>query len=91
MVSLGLSIVFFDWSFCTSPHMSSHKPPGARLIWRYLKACACRVLVQSLCMSAHTTQSPAGIANASVTTATATSSVPLRDLLQQLGVCEELQ
>lgn len=53
---------------------------------------ACRVLVQQLCTSAHPTQSPAGIANTSITTATApTSSVPLRDLLQQLGVCEELQ
>lgn len=53
---------------------------------------ACRVVVQPLCVSAHPTQSPAGIANASITTATApTSSVPLRDLLQQLGVCEELQ
>lgn len=53
---------------------------------------ACRVLVQPLCMSAHPTHSPAGIANASITTATApSSSVPLRDLLQQLGVCEELQ
>ncbi|TNN72650.1 hypothetical protein EYF80_017099 [Liparis tanakae] len=37
-------------------------------------------------------QTPAGNSNASITTATAlTSSVPLRDSLQQLGVCEVLR
>jgi len=51
---------------------------------------ASRVLVQPLYV--HPTQTPAGNSNASITTATAlTSSVPLRDLLQQLGVCEVLR
>lgn len=31
MVSLVMSHMFFDCSFCTPPHLSSHKRPGAKL------------------------------------------------------------